>query len=380
LKGNSPMKRACALMAVYNEADVVREAVTKLIHHGVDVHLIDNASTDGTAACVADLVGRGVTDIETVRFEEDGREVYYCTALLKLKEARSCTLGYDWYLHVDADEIRLPPWPSLNLREGLDRVDADGYQLVNFKLFNFRLTADLPAGASTSDAGDTDFESSMTLYSASERFNQRQVKAWRADPGVDLASLGGYHVRVPAGRVFPTRFIHKHYAVRSFEHGRRKILAERKARFSKAEKARGWHAQHDHLSEVAPQDVFWAETALSRFALDAECQALLAESSAVLADAYAEQAPGQAMPVEAGFEQRWVHRLQCAGVAPTHALQLLGVAGRPAQLIAGQDLPPVTANPDDRRWLQSILASLAHVRFLAGDPTLWSRLPALRFN
>jgi Glycosyl transferase family 2 len=368
------MKRACALMAVYNEADVVREAVSKLIQHGVDVHLIDNASTDGTAARVADLVGRGVIDIETVRFEEDGREVYDWTALLKLKEARSRTLGYDWYLHVDADEIRLPPWPGLSLREGLDRVAADGYQLVNFKLFNFRLTADLPPGA------EADFESAMPLYSATERFNQRQVKAWRADPGVDLASLGGHHVRVPGGRVFPTRFIHKHYPVRSFEHGRRKIMAERKARFSKAEKARGWHVQYDHLADIGPRDVYWAESDLSRFVLEAECQALLAESSAVLAGAYAEQPPEQAMPVEAGFERRWVQRLQAGGVAPTHAVQLLAVASRLAQLIAGQDLPPVAANPDDRHWLQSILASLARVRFLAGDPTLWSRLPALRFN
>ena len=368
------MKRACALMAVYNEADVVREAVVKLIDHGVDVHLIDNASTDGTAACVADLVGRGVIDIETVRFEEDGREVYDWTALLKLKEARSRTLGYDWYLHVDADEIRLPPWPGVSLREGLDRVAADGYQLVNFKLFNFRLTADLPAGA------DADFESAMPMYSASERFNQRQVKAWRADPQVDLASLGGHHVRVPGGRVFPTRFIHKHYPVRSFEHGRRKILNERKARFSKAEKARGWHVQYDHLAAVGPQDVFWAPDALSRFVTDTECNALLTESSAVLAGAYAEQPAEQAMPVESGFEQRWAQRLQSAGVTLPHAQQLLGVAGRLAQLIAGQDLPPVTANPDDRHWLQRILTSLARVRFLAGDPTLWSRLPALRFN
>ena len=369
------MKRICALMAVYNEADVVLEAVTRLIEHGVDVHLIDNASSDGTAQQVAHLVGRGVTHIETVRFTEDGREVYDWTALLKLKEQRARELGYDWYLHVDADEIRLPPWPGVSLREGLDRVAFDGYQLVNFKLYNFRLTAQtvLPQPC-------TSFEAAMPLYSATERFNQRQVKAWCAHPQADLAALGGHHVRLPGGRVYPTRFIHKHYPVRSLEHGQRKIMSERKARFSKAEKARGWHVQYDHLAEVRPEDVFWKEQDLTPFDLQRECQELLAESAAVLSGAYAEQAPDQAMPAEAGFELRWARRLMGEGVEHSHALKLLGVASRLAQMVAGQDLPPVVANPEDRRWLQGIVTSLARVRFLAGDPTLWSRLPALRFS
>lgn len=367
------MIRACALMAVYNEADVVREAVTKLIAHGVDVHLIDNASTDGTAARVADLVGRGLTDIETVRFLEDGREVYDWTALLRLKEQRSRELGYDWYLHVDADEIRLPPWPGASLREGLDRVDASGYQLVNFRLYNFRLTADLPENT-------TDFEAAMPLYSATERFNQRQVKAWRAHPEVDLASLGGHHVRTPGARVFPTRFIHKHYPVRSFAHGQRKIMAERKARFSHAEKARGWHVQYDHLAQVRHEDVFWDAAQLQRFDLEHECRTLLAESADVLAATFAEQPPGAPLAADEGFELRWAQRMLAAGVEQAHALQLLAVASRLAQMVAGQDLPPVAASPEDRGWLQRIVASLARQRFLGGDPTLWTRLPALRFQ
>ena len=366
------MTRACALMAVYNEADVVREAVTKLIAQGVDVHLIDNASTDGTAERVADLVGRGVVDIETARFYENGREVYDWTALLKMKEERARKLGYDWYLHVDADEIRHAPWPGVSLAEGLARVDAEGFSLVNFKLYNFRLTEQTVIGE--------DFESSMTLYSGTERFNQRQVKAWKAHPQADLAALGGHHVRFPGARVYPVRFIHKHYPVRSLEHGRRKILAERKARFSQAERARGWHVQYDHLSDVDPKDVFWRAEDLTPYDHERECRERVAESSAVLAGAFGEQPAGQGVGSEAGFEARWSDRMRAAGVDPGHAARLLAVAGRLAQAIAGQDLPPVAANPDDQRWLSGIVASLARVRFLAGDPTLWSRLPALRFN
>ena len=186
------MKTACAIMAVYNEADIVRETTEKLISQGVDVFLVDNASTDGTADRVADLVGRGVVAIEQARFFEDGREVYNWTELLKLKEHLSRRLGYDWYLHVDADEIRYSPWPGVSLREGLDRVDAAGYNLVNFKLFNFRLTEDT--------VFDGEFERSMPLYSGVERYNQRQVKAWKFHPDVNIASLGGHHIWVPNAR------------------------------------------------------------------------------------------------------------------------------------------------------------------------------------
>lgn len=151
------MKKVCALMAVYNEADIILESVSKLLQHGVDVHLIDNASTDGTVERVQHLVGRGLIDIERLQFFEDGREVYNWTALLKAKEALARRLGYDWYLHVDADEIRLPPWPGLSLREGIDRVDAAGFNLINFKLFNFRLTAGLVPGP--------EYESTMLDFS-----------------------------------------------------------------------------------------------------------------------------------------------------------------------------------------------------------------------
>src|SRR5664279_1400807 len=107
------MITACAIMAVYNETDIIREAVSKLIDHGIDVYLIDNASTDNTVDMVQDLVGRGVIDIEIARFMENEREVFDLKGQLKLKEQIYSRLDYDWFLHVDADEIRYSPWLGL---------------------------------------------------------------------------------------------------------------------------------------------------------------------------------------------------------------------------------------------------------------------------
>ncbi len=366
------MTRVCALMAVYNEEDIVREAVSKLINQGVDVHLVDNASTDGTVDQVADLVGRGLVDIETLRFHEDGREVYNWTALLQHKEALSRQLGYDWYLHVDADEIRYAPWPELSLREGVERVDAAGYNLINFKLFNFRLSADTVV--------DGDVEAAMQRYSPTERFNQRQVKAWKSHPAVDLASLGGHHVWLPDSRVYPTRFIHKHYPVRSLAHGQRKILAERKARFSQAERRRGWHVQYDALQAVDAADIFWDPAALVPFDAAAESRRLFEESSEVLSGMLAEGDAAALPGDEARFQSRWLDRLLAADVPPEHAHALMVVADHLARHLAQQDLPPVSASPVDGGWLTRIIASMARLRFLSGDPLLWGRLGGLRFG
>ena len=361
----------CAIMAVYNEADIVREAVSKLIEQGVDVYLIDNASTDGTAQRVEDLIGRGVIDIETARFFEDEREVYDWTALLKLKEQLARRLHHDWFLHVDADEVRYAPWPGLSLREGIGRVDAAGYNLINFKLFNFRLTEDTAIGS--------DFESSMPMYSGAERFNQRQVKAWKASPEVDISSLGGHHIRVPGARVFPTRFILKHYPVRSLEHGRRKIIAERKARFSQVERQRGWHVQYDHLVDVDPKDVFWDPAKLTSFDRERESLALLAESSSVLSQTFTELFAAPPLD-ESRFGAYWVERLCGEGIDSAHAEVLLKVAEGIAGMLTQQELPPIASSAEDSLHLRSIIGSLARMRYLAGDPTLNDRLPLLQFS
>ena len=48
-------------------------------------------------------------------------------------------------------------------------------------------------------------------------------------------------------KVFPYKFLLKHYPVRSQRHGDKKILRDRQPRWSPAERAEGWHSQYDHV-------------------------------------------------------------------------------------------------------------------------------------
>lgn len=356
------MIKACAILATYNEADIIEESVKKLIAGGVDVFVIDNGSTDRTADILSPLVGRGVVDIRAVKFHEDGREVYDWTSILRMKEGLSRELGYDWYLHVDADEIRYSPWPHLSLREGLDRVDRSGYNLINFKLFNFRLTQDI--------AATNDYERDMPDYSFSEDFNHYQVKAWKSHPEIDIAAYGGHIARRPGARIYPTRFIHKHYPVRSLEHGRRKILQERKQRFSKAEKQRGWHVQYDQLDDVQPQDVFWKSESLVKFQMQTECLHLLEEGADVATSLLA---LADVDELEVFLERGLVNRFSPSPITQEHAQQLLGVA-RQLFSMAGQGaLPPVESTPADIDYLRCALHLLAAKHWLTGDASAFQR-------
>jgi hypothetical protein len=242
-----PPFRALAIMPAFNEADVIYHAIGGLVAGGVDVYLIDHESTDGTAQAAAPWLGRGLVRIE--RFPEEAGygernhgEMVWREILRRVQDV-STELPADWYLFVNADEFREAPWPGVTLAEGLREVDELGYSAINFELFNFRPIDDgyVPG---------EDPRIHLRHYEPPGRHDLLQVKAWKHQPGpVDLVHHGGHDLLFDGKRVFPVPFLLRHYPIRSSEHGRRKVLAERLPRFAAEERAGGWHVQYDHYAD-----------------------------------------------------------------------------------------------------------------------------------
>src|SRR5262245_11262649 len=114
--------RVVAIIAAYNEEDIVSPVIEHLIDNGVDVYLIDNGSVDGTVEAASQWLGRGLLDIET--FPASGPDpqagsVFRWGDILHRKEELSRKLKAEWFIHHDADEIRESPWPSVTLREAI---------------------------------------------------------------------------------------------------------------------------------------------------------------------------------------------------------------------------------------------------------------------
>jgi hypothetical protein len=72
-------------------------------------------------------------------------------------------------------------------------------------------------------------------------------------------------------------FLLRHYPIRSAEHGRRKVLAERIERFAAEERAGGWHVQYDHYADGT--DYLHERETLTAYDGDRVRAALLARST-----------------------------------------------------------------------------------------------------
>jgi hypothetical protein len=225
-------------MSTFNEEDIIEETISKLIQDDISVYLLDNKSTDKTVEKAKRFLGHGLINIESVVYQENGKEVFSLRQLMRKKEEVSRKLNYDWFINVDADEIRLSPWPNINLHDAIKIVDDLGYNLINFRLLNFRLT--------NLDRESNELEVRMRYFDEAEHFNNLQVRAWKKTDSVNLVDTGGHSTSVKNPKLFPLRFILKHYPIRSLEQGTKKVIDERIARFSKEEKNQKWHVQYDH--------------------------------------------------------------------------------------------------------------------------------------
>ena len=228
--------RVVALIAVYNEEDIIEACLEHLHAQGIQSYLLDDGSTDGTVVRASAFRERGLLGIESL--PATNPPTFSLRRILARKEVLAGQLEADWFINQDADEFRDSLWPEYTLREALVRVDRRGFNAVDFEIFTIR-----PVGAPEHARAHPDAPGQM--FAPPGDFDRLQVRAWKRGPGgIDLQSTAGHDVTFPGRRVFPLRFPMRHYPIRSQAHGERKLFAERLPRFSPDERAHGWHVQY----------------------------------------------------------------------------------------------------------------------------------------
>jgi hypothetical protein len=241
----SPEFSVVAIVAAYNEADIIEHVVTDLIHQGIHVYFLDDGSTDQTAAVIERYVGGGVLAIERLAAGKgDASHGFEWERILLRKAQLARELDADWFIHHDADEFRESPWPGVSLHEAVRRVDALGFNAIDFAGLDF-----FPVKDGFRDGDDV--RETLTSYAEPAPYDRLQVRCWKKTPEIDLASSGGHEARFPGRNVFPLRFLLRHYPIRGQAHGERKVFRERQGRFNAQERARGWHVQYDDVHEGA---------------------------------------------------------------------------------------------------------------------------------
>lgn len=228
--------RVIAILAVHNEERFIANCLDHLLRHGVEVYLIDNGSTDETVAIARRYLNHGLIGLENLPHNGD----FQLRVQLTRKEELAAELPGDWFLHVDADEIRLPPQPDGTLHDALAEVDYLGYNAVNFVEFTFVPTEEAP------DHDHAAYLQTMRWYYPFEPRWPYRLNAWKRQPGrVVLTESAGHLVEFPGLRRFPQSFPMRHYLYLSQAHAIRKYLGRR---YDPEEVSRlAWHGWRPRL-------------------------------------------------------------------------------------------------------------------------------------
>ena len=227
--------RVIALLATYNEERFVANCLEHLLGQGVQVYLVDNGSTDRTLEVAQRYLGRGLVAIESMT--RSG--LFDLKRILRRKEELASELDADWFIHLDADEIRLPPRSGSTLAEALEEADKAGYNAVNFQEYTFIPTVESP------DHDHQRYEESMLCYYPFAPFSPHRLNAWkRQDARVDLCSSAGHVVKFPGRSISPLTFLLRHYIFLSVEHALEKYG---RRRHPSAALDSGWHTWREGL-------------------------------------------------------------------------------------------------------------------------------------
>jgi hypothetical protein len=227
-----------AVITAFNEDDVLGHTVSHLVNQGIRVHVIDNWSTDSTQHVLRHWTATGMVTTERFPPAEPSHSTSW-KALLERVTAVAAASDATWVIHNDADEIRRSPWLGVSLRDAIFRVERAGFSAIDFTVIEFW---------PTDNRSVTDLERDLRYFAFGLRPGHFvQVKAWANWMGpADLASSGGHSAAFPGRRVFPYKFLLKHYPIRSQMHGEKKVFKERQGRWDSTEVERGWHHHYDH--------------------------------------------------------------------------------------------------------------------------------------
>lgn len=232
--------RVIAIIAAHNEERFIGGCLEHLISQGVEAYLIDDGSTDGTVDIAKRYEGHGLVGLETL--QRDG--VFRLRRILERKEELAATLPADWFLHHDADEIRVPPRSDMTLAEALGEVDHRGHNAVNFIEFTFVPTRESP------DHDHPAFRETMRWYYPFAPRHPHRINAWkRGRRRVRLVPSAGHLVRFRGLSLYPVSFPMKHYLFLSAEHALRKYV-ERV--YDPKAVAAGWHGWR---ADIKPEEI-----------------------------------------------------------------------------------------------------------------------------
>ena len=217
-----------AVLAIRNEEACLANCLRHLVRNGIDFVIIDNNSLDASAEIYRRReFAANLVDVQDLPFAG----AFSLTEVLQRKMEIIESLNTDWVVHLDADEVMHSYREEETLNEALFRLDANGWNVINFDEFVF-----LPIEHDY--VAEAPGHQPMSHYYFYQPFAPRLMRAWKKVSGFSLTEHGGHLLTGSDIRLARERLALRHYIVRSQEHAFEKYL---KRVFAANDLERGWH-------------------------------------------------------------------------------------------------------------------------------------------
>lgn len=223
-----------ALIAVYNEADILQAMLRHYVQRGMRAWLLDNWSNDGSYEIACSEPG-----VTVQRWPDAPNATFDWGALLHAFERAQDTIESDWFSLCGADHY-LDTFDARPFVDVVEEIDQEGYNAIAVM-------------HRTYSPIDNDFVSGDPVHHPSFAISSDNwdwlCDTWKKQRGItpDLFHHGGHDVQFAGRRVCPEKLLREHYPIRSQAHGERKVFQERKPRLNPLEHALGWHVHYDHI-------------------------------------------------------------------------------------------------------------------------------------
>ncbi len=226
--------RAVAVVCLREDGAYLESCLRHLIAHGIDFAILDNGMDDDARALLLRPPFRDhLLAVEPLPYTG----AFALRDQIHAKERLFERLDADWLIHLDVDEAMHACVEGERLIESLARIDAAGFNAVDFDEFVF-----LPIDRAYAPGAAP--QPLCAYYHFRPVDGPRLMRARRKSAGLTMAppdgsDSGGGHLLFGDGlKLAPERFALRHYIVRDQEHARRKYTDRA---FSKEELAKGWH-------------------------------------------------------------------------------------------------------------------------------------------
>src|SRR5262245_37228575 len=220
--------RVVAILAVRNERPYLQNCLSHLVDNGLDFVVVDNDSGDGTGELLRqEPFARHLVGYRHVPYAG----VFDWSGLLRAREAVARAVEAEWVVFVSADEIMHSYVPGETLAAAIARIDAAGYDVIDFNEFVF-----LPIDRDY--VVDAPGPQPLRYHYFFEPFRPRLMRARKRSLAVSHLETGGHLLSGAPFRLAPETFALRHYIFRDQAHAFRKY-AERN--FRRDEVAIGWH-------------------------------------------------------------------------------------------------------------------------------------------